>query len=131
MLSHSFIGAATIAMILGIGFAGDVQAAEDVQKTIKHLLAVVANSKHTFIRNGEAHTGKEAAEHMKEKYRHFKGRIKTPEDFIRLIGSKSLMTGRPYLVKTKNGKEIHADKWLRSVLEEYRKSSNIQDDAVE
>jgi hypothetical protein len=68
---------------------------------------------------------------MKEKYVHFKGKIKTPGDFIRLFGSKSIMTGRPYLVKTKNGKEIHADKWLFSVLEEYRKSSNRQDDAVE
>ncbi|MEO5702501.1 MAG: DUF5329 family protein [Gammaproteobacteria bacterium] len=115
-------------MSLVIGVSGEAQAAENLQKTIKHLLAVVANSNHTFIRNGEAHTGKEAAQHMQAKYKHFKHKIKTPEDFIRLAASKSIMSGRPYLVKI-GSKEIRADRWLLSVLEEYRESVKSQEDA--
>lgn len=115
-------------MTLGIAFAEGVPTTEDARKTIRHLLAVVANSKHTFVRNDKAYTGKEAAHHMNEKYVHFKDKIKTPEDFIRVVASKSIMTGRSYLVKTKSGKEIPADIWLRSVLEQYRESLNNQDD---
>jgi hypothetical protein len=38
-----------------------------------------------------------------------------------LAASKSLVTGRAYLVKTKDGKEIDCAKWMTKVLDDYRK----------
>jgi FPC/CPF motif-containing protein YcgG len=95
---------------------------ENLERTVRYLIDVVAQSDRTFIRNNEAHMGKEAAEHLKYKYEYFKEEIKTPEDFIRLAATKSLMTGKPYLVKTKDGKQSECAEWLGDVLDDYRKS---------
>ena len=88
--------------------------------TIDYLIDYVAKSDATFIRNGQTHTPAEAVNHIKAKYEHFKSEIKTPEDFIRLSASKSLLTGQPYLVRTKDGKEMHLGAWLTEALKEHR-----------
>ena len=99
---------------------GQVFPAESLDDSIKYLLDYVAKSDATFIRNGQTHTPAEAVSHIKAKYEHFKKDIKTPEDFIRLSASKSLMTGQPYLVRTADGKEMKLDEWLTSALKEHR-----------
>ena len=97
-------------------FALPAFATESLEGTINYLIDYVAKSDATFIRNGDAHTPAEAAAHIKAKYEHFKNQIKTPEDFIRLSASKSLLSGKPYLVRTKDGKEIRLDDWLTAAL---------------
>ena len=57
---------------------------------------------------------------MQKKYEHFRNEIKTPEDFIRLAATKSLMSGNPYYVKLKNGEKITSETWLLKALEAYR-----------
>ncbi len=96
------------------------KAAETLEQTINYLLDYVAKSDATFIRNGQTYTPQEAANHIKAKYEHFRSEIKTPEDFIRLSASKSLLTGQPYLVQTKDGKELHLDDWLIVSLKTHR-----------
>jgi Family of unknown function (DUF5329) len=98
---------------------GQLLPAESLDDSINYLLDYVANSNATFIRNGQAHTPQEAANHIKAKYEHFKNEIKTPQDFIRLSASKSLLTGQPYLVRTADGKEMRLDAWLTSALEKH------------
>ena len=100
--------------------AGQMAAAESLDDSIKFLLDYVAKSDATFIRNRQTHTPQEAANHIKAKYEHFKNEIKTPEDFIRLSAAKSLLTGQPYLVRTRDGKEMHLDQWLTQALKEHR-----------
>jgi len=100
--------------------AGQMRAAESLDDSIKFLLDYVAKSDVTFIRNGQKHTAQEAADHIKAKYEHFKSEIKTPEDFIRLSASKSLQTGKPYLVRTRDGKETRLDEWLTDALKQHR-----------
>jgi len=100
--------------------AGQIVAAESLDESIKFLLDYVAKSDATFVRNGQTHTPQEAADHIKAKYEHFKNEIKTPEDFIRLSASKSLLTGQPYLVRTRDEKETHLDLWLRNALKEHQ-----------
>jgi len=95
-------------------------AAESLHESIDFLLAYVANSNATFIRNGSEHTPIEAVDHIKAKYAHFKDQIKTPEDFIRLCASKSLLSGKPYLVRPLNGKEMRLDAWLEEALKIHR-----------
>ena len=95
-------------------------AGESLDQTIGYLLHYIETSHATFVRNGTTHTPAEAVAHVKAKYDHFKGQIKTPEDFIRLSASKSLLTGQPYLVKTEDGKETHLDAWLTEALRQHR-----------
>lgn len=95
-------------------------AAESLDQTIGYLLQYIANSKAVFIRNGSEHTPTEAVDHIKAKYAHFKSDIKTPEDFIRLSASKSLLSGKPYLVRESNGKEMRMDTWLNEALKAHR-----------
>lgn len=96
-------------------------AEEDLQSTITYLLAYVKNADVIFIRNNREHTPEEAAAHMRRKYEHFKDQIKTPEDFILLAGAKSLMTGKAYQVRMKDGKTLLTQKWLEDALAKYRR----------
>ena len=100
--------------------AAPIVAEESLDESIKYLLDYVAKSDATFIRNGQTHTPQEAVSHIKAKYEHFKSEIKTPEDFIRLSASKSLLTGQPYLVKTRDGKEMPLSDWLANALKAHR-----------
>jgi len=90
---------------------------------IEHLLGSVAASDLQFVRNGKAHTGAEAAKHMRRKYKHFDDRIQSADDFIDLAATKSMLSGKKYSVHTADGEMATAD-WLRAVLADY--SSDIE-----
>jgi hypothetical protein len=111
-------------LVASIVSAGSAKSAESLDQTISYLIEYIASSKATFIRNGTPHTPAEAAEHIKAKYAHFKTEIKTPEDFIRLSASKSLLSGKPYLVRLPDGKEMHLDAWLTDALKRRRSESH-------
>jgi hypothetical protein len=106
--------------ILIVTFADQTFATESLEQTVHYLIDYVAKSDATFIRNGVSHTPAEAVAHIKAKYEHFKNQIKTPEDFIRLAASRSLLTGKPYLVRTPDEKEMRLDVWLTEALKQYR-----------
>lgn len=97
-----------------------IRAGESLEQTIDYLLDYVGKSGATFVRNGQSHTPAQAVAHIKAKYEHFKSEIKTPEDFIRLSASKSLLTDEPYRVRTADGKEMRLDAWLTEALKEHR-----------
>ncbi|MEP7015189.1 MAG: DUF5329 family protein [Verrucomicrobiota bacterium] len=101
-------------------FAQQSFAAESLEETINYLIDYVAKSDATFIRNGDTHTPAEGAAHIKAKYDHFKSSIKTPEDFIRLCATKSLLSGQPYLVRPRDGKEMRLADWLTAALKAHR-----------
>jgi hypothetical protein len=98
-----------------------LRAAESLEQTIGFLLHRIETADATFIRNGKEHTPQEAVEHVRAKYEHFKAQIKTPDDFIRLAATKSLMTGQPYLIRTRDGKEMSFSAWLTNALQEHQK----------
>ena len=88
---------------------------ENAANVFTYLIDQVAKSHLTFIRNGVEYSSQEAADHIRNKYEYFKSQIKSPEDFIHLCASKSLMSGKPYLVSTVQGK-IPVEKWLGEIL---------------
>lgn len=63
----------------------------------------------------------EAKAHLLRKYEATKGRIKTTEDFIVGLASKSSITGIPYKIRFPDGKEIESEKWLMDQLTKLRK----------
>ncbi len=71
---------------------------------IEYLLGRMRQSPYTFIRNGQPYGGQRAAMHMAWKYKKRLDRIKTVEDFVENIASRSWETGEDYLIKFKNGK---------------------------
>jgi hypothetical protein len=93
-----------------------VSAGENVPARIQDLLAFVENSGVTFIRNGKKHNATDAAEHLRKKRDHYQKDIRTPEDFIRLTATKSLMSGKKYQVVTREGKTLLASDWLLAAL---------------
>jgi hypothetical protein len=98
-------------------FSGAVSAQDDTEKKkIEFLISSVENFK--FIRNGSEHEGKEAAEHLRMKLQNALV-VQTADDFIRLCASKSSMTGKPYLIRSLDGKTIKSEKYFREKLKEY------------
>lgn len=88
---------------------------------IEFLLQSVAESEYRFLRNGEAHAGPEAADHLRKKYEYRRDRIGSAEAFIDQIASGSWLSGEPYRVqKPDGGTELTRD-WLRARLAEYRR----------
>jgi len=88
---------------------------ENSEKIIAYLIDQVAISHLTFTRNGTEYSSQEAADHIRNKYEHFKSWIESPEDFIHVCASKSLESGKPYLVSTAQGK-VPLEKWLGEIL---------------
>jgi hypothetical protein len=96
---------------------------DSLKPTVERLLKAVEKSDAKFIRNGGEHSGKDAAQHMRRKYDHFKKSIKTPEDFIEKCASKSELSEKPYQIKTADGKVVPAKDWMLGLLEEDRKAA--------
>ncbi len=114
--------AAPLILVWSISFGEGPAQSENLETTINYLLLYVEKSDCTFIRNDREYTAKEAAGHIQKKYDYFKSKIKTAEDFIRLSATKSLVSGKPYMVETKTGKLMTSETWLLEALETYRRS---------
>jgi hypothetical protein len=89
------------------------------QAEIDHLLAFVAASPCTFIRNGTPYPAAEARDHLAGKLRFAGGRISTAEEFVRYLATESSMSHEPYKVKCA-AKEMPAGVWLSEELKRYR-----------
>jgi hypothetical protein len=91
-----------------------------LDETIAYLLEFVRTSDVIFIRNGKEHSAEDAVKHIQKKYNHYKKKIKTPEDFIEKSATKSMMSGKLYQIKLKDGTVITCKDWLTAELERYR-----------
>ncbi|KEI69464.1 DUF5329 domain-containing protein [Endozoicomonas elysicola] len=96
--------------------------AETPSSEIDHLIAYVARSNCDFIRNGSSHPSSEAVEHMQNKYKYFRKKIKTAEQFIEMSASKSTLSGKPYWIKCPDRKEVPSQAWLLEELSRYRQN---------
>lgn len=102
---------------------GKVQAevSSEVKQEINYLLSYVGKTECLYDRNGTRHTGKEAVEHIRNKYDYFHDDIETAEDFIRLSASKSTFSGRHYQVICPGADTEKSQDWLLRALKRYRK----------
>ncbi len=113
-----------LTLILALLFTGnDIFAAENEE--IDYLLSYLGDSGCTFIRNGDEHPAKEAKEHLEMKYNHAKRRIKTAEDFINKIASKSSLSRKQYKVRCADV-QLPSKQWLERALASHRGSGNEQ-----
>jgi pimeloyl-ACP methyl ester carboxylesterase len=96
-------------------------------ETIELLLARVAGADGVvFIRNGDEHSAREAAEHLLAKWERAGGPEDpraTVQDFIEQVGSRSSLSGREYRVRLRDGQELSSAQWLRGQLREIEGAS--------
>ena len=118
--------ASIAALAWATGVAADITSQSESTATIEYLLASVAASELQFVRNGKAHSGAEAVKHMRRKYEYFADRIHSPEEFIELAGTKSMLSGKAYTVRGNEG-EIPTAEWLHTILAEYRDARETAD----
>ena len=62
----------------------------------------------SFLRNGAAHTPKDAEAHLRMKWTKQKAQIATAEDFIRRCATDSSTSGKPYVIRFADGTEQKA-----------------------
>ena len=86
------------------------------KEKIEALIQFVKKSDTLFIRGGVEYPSSKAADHLRMKWDYAGKRIKTARQFIDRIASKSSMTGKPYYVKSKDGKQITSAEWLSQAL---------------
>jgi hypothetical protein len=108
-------GIAFAVLLLAAGPASS-QPSGQAEQAIQHLIAYVSGSDLRFVRNASEYTPPEAAAHMDKKYRHFRDDIETADDFIELCATQSLLSGKPYLVIDRQGREHRTSDWLRAEL---------------
>ena len=77
----------------------------------------------SFIRNGSDHSAKEAAEHLRGKWRSAGSRVKSAQDFVEQIASKSSMTGEVYRIRLADGSVVNSGDWLAARLAELGRGS--------
>ncbi|MET0151722.1 MAG: DUF5329 domain-containing protein [Candidatus Binatia bacterium] len=108
---------ARVAILAGLMLA--VAAHADTADEVQHLLDYVGGSGCTFVRNGVESDAAAARTHLASKYGHAKSRVGSAEDFIRLLASRSSMTGEPYVVYCGSSRFLSGD-WLTEELRRYR-----------
>ena len=112
--------------LVGLVLATSAYAAPNTNDklTIEYLIHYVGDSEMVFVRNFGKHNAKGAASHIRKKYRHFLDEIDSPEMFIELCASKSLLTGREYHVIDLQGNTFKTRDWLLGALNGYRENKN-------
>ena len=125
MKARMFIAIAAFAVMLvsvhvGAEKKSEEAKKEDLEATIAHLLEYVRTADVVFIRNGKEHSAENAADHIEKKYKHYNKKIKTPEDFIEKSATKSMMSGKLYQIRLKDGTVISNKDWLTAELTRYR-----------
>ena len=46
-------------------------------------------------------------------------KVQTADDFISLCASKSFISGKPYMIKSSDGKTVKSEEYFREKLKEY------------
>ena len=101
-----------------IAFGFDAQTKAEIDE----LISFVQTSGVRFIRNGTEYSGAEGAQHLRDKLAKAGDRVKTTDDFIAGIASRSYISGKPYLVKFADGHTQPTGDWLRAHLAGVRKN---------
>lgn len=119
-------------LILGVGLAVAAwtvlrpspaqQAPATEQQKIESLIQHVATLPDAkFVRNNKEYDAATAAKFLRGKWDAHAAEIKTARDFIDKAASVSSTTGKPYLIRFKDGKDVKSSEYLRAELKKLEK----------
>ena len=100
--------------------SADVPPAEKPE--VEYLLGLVKTSACKFERNGKLYDGQKAYEHIERKYEHFQDEITSTETFIEYAATKSMISGKYYLIICAGREPENTGDWLLKELRKYRES---------
>jgi hypothetical protein len=111
------LSVAFVLPLLGVEHvAGAAAPAGETQK-IEALIQDVRNLKDaTFIRNGSSYSSNSAAIFLRRKWQANQSEVKTARDFIDKVASFSGTSGKVYLIRFQDGREIHSRDFLMARL---------------
>ena len=112
--------AAAVVVVAATAGAAELSEEQKIEALIKSVDELKGAK---FIRNGSAHDGKAAAQHMRRKWKAGDKQIRTARDFIRLAASASSKSGKPYLIRFKDGREVESGAYLAEKLDEIEKGA--------
>ena len=109
---------AVVSLVLFEGqFTNATSALADETQKIEALIQDVRELKDaTFIRNGSSYNSKSAAIFLRRKWQANHSEVKTARDFIDRVATFSGTSGRPYLIRFKDGTEIQSRDFLMARL---------------
>lgn len=109
-----------VAAVIPASAAGATEAARRPTEAerIAAMLNAAEQSGARFLRGGKEYSGVEGRKHLERKLRHAGNRVRTAEEFIEGIASRSSITGRPYRVRLPDGREMESGQWFRDKLAE-------------
>jgi hypothetical protein len=118
-LLRNYVGILTVVwLVLFEGqFTNATSAPADEAQKIEALIQDVRDLKDaTFIRNGSSYNSKSAAIFLRRKWQANHSEVRTARDFIDKVATFSGTSGKPYLIRFKDGKEIHSRDFLMASL---------------
>ena len=87
------------------------------KQKIETLIKQVANLKDAkFVRNGSAYNADSAAVFLRRKWQANESEVKTAQDFIDKVARFSGTSGKPYLIRFKDGSESQSRDFLLAQL---------------
>jgi hypothetical protein len=89
---------------------------EDERNKIERLLEALKTSDAVFIRNGVDYSGADAAAHLRRKWNSAGDKIKTAQQFIDELASKSSSSGKPYQIRRADGTIVDSQGWFEALL---------------
>ena len=84
-----------------------------IETLISHIQGLEGAS---FVRNGSDYSGANAAKFLRAKWGQNDKEVKTAADFIAKVASISGTSGKPYLIRFKDGKETPCGEYLTAQL---------------
>jgi len=91
---------------------------QKIELLIKHV-AELKDAK--FVRNGTTHAADTAATFLRRKWEANDSEVKTARDFIERVASFSGTSGKPYLIRFKDGTEMKSRDFLLADLKKIEK----------
>jgi hypothetical protein len=89
---------------------------------IEELIQQVGALQHaTFIRNGSSYSATNAATFLRRKWQANDSKVKTARDFIDKVASFSGTSGKPYIIRFQDGREIKSQEFLLGELSRLEK----------
>ncbi|HEU4342815.1 MAG TPA: DUF5329 family protein [Candidatus Binatia bacterium] len=96
---------------------GETIALSEKQKIEALIRRVAASKDLTFIRNGTPYDAAKAAAFLRRKWEANDSKVKTARDFIGEIASFSGTSGKPYLIRLNDGRELRSRDFLLAELQ--------------
>jgi hypothetical protein len=108
------------ALFLALGAAADTLPPAERRKIESLLAAVERLPDAVFVRNGKSYPPRSAAKFLRAKWDDRAADVRNADEFITKVATRSSTTGKPYLVRYADGREVETAVFLREKLAKFK-----------